>query len=265
MNYVQVKKKNFTNWDIFDNSIIRIFGRFTPYLSLMKMTKKDCTGKDCFLCRLCLPEWIPAIETHKQTFQFKKGELIFVEGEPVKGIYFVYSGTVKVHKKWGPEKELIIRFAKSGDIIGHRGMGTELLYPISGTALEATKVCFVDLPFFKTTLKVNNAFTYKLLMFYAEELQRSEKKMTNLAHMQVKGRIAYALISLKSKFGITSDGYINILLSRQDLASYAGTTYETVFRVLNDFIQEGYIRVTNKDICIIDDDRLINLTRDFNT
>ena len=226
----------------------------------MKKTKASCDQKNCFLCRLCLPEWIPAIEANKKTFHYKKGELIFAEGNIVSGIYFVFSGTVKIHKKWGKEKELILRFAKGGDIIGHRGLGTELKYPISGTALEPTTVCFIDLAFFKTTITVNNDFTIKLLMFYAEELQRSEKKMSNLAHMQVKGRVAYSLLSLKNKFGTAADGSIDILLSRQDLASYSGTTYETVFRILNDFLQEEIIAITSKNITIRDEQRLIDLT-----
>ncbi|MEO6230716.1 MAG: Crp/Fnr family transcriptional regulator [Ferruginibacter sp.] len=231
----------------------------------MKKSKTDCDQKICFLCRLCLPEWIPAIKANKKTLFYKKGEVIFNEGEPVEGIYFVYSGTVKIHKKWGKEKELIIRFAKSGDIIGHRGLGTEMEYPISGTALEATTVCFIDLQFFRTTITVNNDFTIQLLMFYAEELQRSERKMSNLAHMQVKGRIAYSLLSLYSKFGVTIDGSIDVLLTRQDLASYAGTTYETVFRILNEFVQDGTIKITNKNIGITNIDQLQKLTRGAET
>ena len=228
----------------------------------MKKLKPSCEQKGCFLCRLCLPEWIPAIEANKKSFHFKKGDLVFKEGEEVKGIYFVFSGTVKIHKKWGTEKELILRFAKGGDIIGHRGLGSELYYPISGTALEPTVVCFIDLAFFKTTITVNNDFTIQLLMFYAEELQRSEKKMSNLAHMQVKGRIAYSLLSLENKFGTTADGSIDIILSRQDLASYAGTTYETVFRILNEFTQDGLIAVSNKNIRLLNQPVLIKLTND---
>ena len=105
---------------------------------------------------------------------YKKGELIFKEGEEVKSMFFIFNGTPKVHKKWGNEKELIIRFAKNGDIIGHRGFGEEIVYPVSGTALESTTVCFIDLEFFKPTLRINNDFTFKLLVFYTEEVQRSE-------------------------------------------------------------------------------------------
>ncbi|MEJ7587933.1 MAG: Crp/Fnr family transcriptional regulator [Ferruginibacter sp.] len=227
----------------------------------MKKNKRDCDLGSCFLCKYCLPEWKPAIEANKKTISFKKGEVIFKEGEPVEGIYFVYSGTVKVHKKWGNEKELIIRFAKSGDIIGHRGLGAEIIYPVTGTALEPTTTCFIKLHFFNATLRINNDFTIRLLMFYAEELQRSERKMSNLAHMQVKGRIADALISLKNKFGIRTNGAVNITLSRQDLAAYAGTTYETVFRVLNDFTSEGIISISDKEIRILEEASLGELTK----
>lgn len=228
----------------------------------MKINKNDCDLKSCFLCNLCLPEWLPAIAANKKTMHYKKGELIFKEGEEVKGMFFIFNGTAKVHKKWGKEKELIIRFAKNGDIIGHRGFGEEIVYPVSGTALESTTVCFIDLEFFKTTLRINNDFTIKLLVFYAEELQRSERKMNNLAHMQVKGRIAYSLLSLKNKFGITSNGAINIILSRQDLASYAGTTYETVFRILNEFVHDEIITIDNKHIGIKNEKKLMHLTND---
>ena len=209
-----------------------------------------------------MPEWLPVVEAHRRNFTFKKGELVFKEGDEVKGIYFVYSGKVKVHKRWGAEKELIIRFAQKGDIFGHRGFGHETHYPISATALETVEVCFIDLDFFRTTLRVNYAFMYQLLEFFADELQESERKMRNLAHMQVKGRIAQALIALRDKFGTTEEGFINIALSRQDLASYAGTTYETVFRIINDFTEERLIRTEGKSIGILDGEGLLELTRE---
>jgi len=228
----------------------------------MKKKNNNCDLKSCFLCRQCLPEWLPAVQAQRKNLYFKKGELIFQEGEEVKGIYFVYSGTVKVHKKWGTEKELIIRFAQKGDIFGHRGLGQEHHYPISATAIEPVSVCFVDLEFFQTTLKVNQEFMYGLLLFFAGELQESERKMRNLAHMQVKGRVAQALISLEEKFGRSPEGHIGITLSRQDLASLVGATYETVFRIINELAQEELIGLDAKNIAIIDAVKLTDYTKE---
>jgi CRP-like cAMP-binding protein len=214
------------------------------------------------LCRQCLPEWLPAIQAHRKNLTFKKGELIFREGEPVRGIYFVYSGTVKVHKKWGTEKELIIRFAQQGEIFGHRGLGHEAIYPISATALEPVNACFIDLDFFRASLKVNQDFMYGLLLFFADELQESERKMRNLAHMQVKGRVAQALLTLQEKFGRTPDGFIQMMLSRQDLASLVGATYETVFRIINELAEEELIVLSGKNIAVNDAARLIVYTKE---
>jgi CRP-like cAMP-binding protein len=209
-----------------------------------------------------LPEWIPAVQAHRKTLHFKKGESIFREGETIKGIYFVYEGTVKVHKRWGTEKELIIRFARKGDIFGHRGLGHEKSYPISATAIEVTHACYIDLDFFQASLKVNQEFMYGLLLFFADELKESERKMRNLAHMQVKGRVSQALLSLKEKFGLTPEGFINIILSRQDLASLVGATYETVFRMINELAQERLILLEGKQIAIADDGKLLEYTKE---
>ena len=228
----------------------------------MKKKNNNCDLKSCFLCQRCLPEWLPAVQAQRKNLHFKKGELIFLEGEEVKGIYFVNSGTVKVHKKWGTEKELIIRFAQKGDIFGHRGLGHEHHYPISATALDAVSVCYVDLEFFQTSLKVNQEFMYGLLLFFADELQESERKMRNLAHMQVKGRVAQALLSLEEKFGRSPEGHIGITLSRQDLASLVGATYETVFRIINELAQEELIELDAKNITITDAVKLNDYTKE---
>ena len=212
------------------------------------------------MCQNCLKQWRPAIAASKRNIKVKKGQVIFNEGDIVKGVYFVYEGIVKVHKKWGAEKELIIRFASKGAIFGHRGLGGNNLYPISATALEDSTVCFVEIDFFESTMRVNPDFTYNLMMFFASELQESERKMRNLAHMPVKGRVAQALTSLQNQFGTKEDGSIKVTLSRQDLASYTGTTYETVFRVLTEMQKEEIIEAAGKKIIVIDQEKLLGLT-----
>lgn len=202
------------------------------------------------LCQLCQREWIPAVEAHRSNFRVRKGETVFEEGAAVKGIFFVYEGTVKVHKHWVEEKGLILRFAREGNIIGHRGLGKDLIYPVSGTAIENTTVCFVDLDFFQASLKTNFDFLYELMQFFASELKESERNSRNLAHMNVKGRLAQALLTLDEKFGQTAEGFIQLSVSRQDLASFVGTSYETLFRVLNELIAEGAIVTNGKEIKI---------------
>jgi CRP-like cAMP-binding protein len=224
-----------------------------------------CDNQTCFLCKSCVKEWLPAVSANKKNFTVKKGQVIFSEGDPVTGIYFVYEGNVKVHKKWGTDKELIIRFANKGAIFGHRVLGKHAThYPISATALEAGVICYVDMEFFEATLKVNPHFTYQLMLFFADELQEAEKKMRNLAHMPVKGRVAHALVTLKDQFGTNEEGHINIELTRQDLASFAGATYETVFRVVNELIQENTITTNGKKITITNLQQLFVLTQDTN-
>lgn len=231
----------------------------------MKKTNHDCDVQTCMMCRLCMKEWIPAIAANRKNFQIKKGELLFKEGDQVTGIFFLYSGTVKVHKRWENEKELIVRFAKKGDIVGHRGLGKDLVFPVSATALEPVTVCFVAIDFFLNSLKVNQDLLFELMMFYAAELKDSEQNMRDLAHMPVKGRIAKALLTLQEKFNVNSKGEIDFTMTRQDLASLAGTTYETVFRILSEFAQQNVIKLSNKNILLVDKVKLIEYTHDGNT
>jgi CRP-like cAMP-binding protein len=225
----------------------------------------DCDLKKCLVCQLCLKDWLPAVAVHKQNISVKKGQDIFREGDPVKGIYFIYSGNVKVHKKWGAEKDLIIRFAKAGEILGHTGLGDDSHYPVSATALEPVIVCYMEMNFFESTLHVNNALTYKLMRFIANELQESEKRVRNLVHMPVKGRIAQAFITLQSQFGVNKEGFIAIELTRQDLSSFAGASYETLFKVINEFTEEKLIKVSGKSIRINNEVLLKKLTDNINS
>ena len=216
----------------------------------MKKTH-NCDLQSCSLCRGCLPEWLPALQEKRQTFHFEKGEIIFNEGEEVKGIFFLITGKVKVHTRWGRDKSLIVRFVKPGDIFGHRGLG-ESKYFISATTVESTTVCFIDYDFFLSTIKINHDYAFHLLMFLAEELNESERKMKNMTHMPVKGRIAYCLLKLHKKFGIDNNGTLLIDVSRQDISSYAGTTYETAFRTMSELVDTGTIGFNGKKILLKD-------------
>ena len=217
----------------------------------MKEYKNLCDLSSCFICSLCMPDWIPAVAAHKKNYLVKKGQPVFREGDPVTGIYFVIQGRVKVHKRWDAEKEVIIRFAQKGDILGHLGLGDALFYPMSATALEPVEVCYLEMPFFKSTLAFNVRVVNELFRFFANELQDSERRMRNLVHMSVKARIAQSFLTLKKQFGLEADGYLAIELSRQDLASFSGSSYETLFKVINEFTVQKIVQFSGKRIKIL--------------
>lgn len=104
----------------------------------------------------------------------------------------------------------------------------------------------MELDFFIATLKVNPDYLYQLMLFFAVELKESEKRMRNLAHMSTRGRIADALLRLKEKFGTGNVWFIDISISRQDMAAYTGTTYETLFTIVNVLVDEGLIETDGK-------------------
>ncbi|WP_188931657.1 Crp/Fnr family transcriptional regulator [Puia dinghuensis] len=223
------------------------------------MQQLSCDLTRCFLCQHCIPEWKELIAVKKKTAMIKKGKPLFREGEKVEGIFFLYSGAVKIHAPWTDGREMIYRFARGGEIVGHRGLGGSAIYPISATALEDTTVCFIPNDFLETSLKANPSLTYTLMHFYATELQRAEKRMREMTHMEVKGRIANALLDIEEIFGRTADGTIAMTMTRQDIAAYAGTTYETVFKLFTEWTAAGTIVTSGKDIRIAQPERLKGL------
>jgi CRP-like cAMP-binding protein len=220
------------------------------------MPNDTCDLSSCFLCTHCMPEWKGAIVSARQVQRYNKGQAIFREGEAVQGIHFICSGAVKVHQSWGSDKELILHFAGSGDVAGHRAQGGQPAYPISATALEKTNICFITNAFLEATFKTNPSFLYRVMQLYAGELQKAEKRMRNLALMDVKGRIADALLTIQETFWLNEEGFIRVPVTRQDIASYAGTTYETVFKLFTEWCHSGLIETAGKNIRI-NDSRLL--------
>ncbi|WP_461148236.1 Crp/Fnr family transcriptional regulator [Spirosoma pulveris] len=226
----------------------------------MKSQKISCDLSTCLLCKHSQAGWRPLIGSNRQMLFFKKKEVIFSEGSQVAGVYFVYAGTVKIHQAWGPQKELILNFARQGEMIGYRALGNDQILPITATALDDVTICFLPMPFFNLSLQSNHQLTYELMKFYANALQEAEKRMRNLALMEVKGRVAETLLMLHRKFGTDETGRINMALSRQDMASFAGTTYETFFRMLNQLKADKLIQQTDKGLTILDEATLTVLT-----
>lgn len=178
-----------------------------------------------------------------------------MEGAPVNGLFFILSGKVKVFRTGINGREQIVRFAKNGEIIGHRGFGTEEYYPIAAIAIEDTVLCYFSKDTLQQVLKTEPKFTYDLMLFYANALNKSEAKVKSLSQMTVRERVVDTLLFVNRKFG-QLNGFINLPLSRKEYADYAGTTEEQVIRIFSTLKKEFLITTRGKKIGIIDVEKL---------
>jgi len=179
-----------------------------------------------------------------------------MEGAPVNGLYFIYSGKVKVIKTGYNGKEQILRLSKNGEVIGHRGFGTGETYKIGATTLEDTILCNFPSTLLDSILLKEPKVTYDFMHFYAKELSRSETKVKTMSQMTVREKVIDMLLYIQRKFGGDQDESIGLQLSRKELADYAGTTDEQVIRILSSLKKEKLIYTKSKLIKILDINKL---------
>lgn len=226
------------------------------------MNSAELKQLDKLIEKHCAPEWQELAKQHTTTLNFKKGELILKEGQKAENIYMVRHGRVKVYSNYTDQVEVIVRFATDGQVIGHRGFGEDFTFSISAVALTDTSVFILPMSIFQSLLKANNMFCYYFMMFFAEELRRSERMRKNQLNMTVKQRVAQAVRMNLESFGFdTNDPTIlAYTLSRKDLAALASTTYESVIRSLADLQNDGILKIEGKKLRITDMAALCEMT-----
>lgn len=192
---------------------------------------------------------------------YKKGQVIFFEGNYPNGLFCIKDGKVKVFKIGTSGKEQIIRFANNGDALGYRALLVGETYSASAAALEDSTICFINKDIIFELFKSNNNFSLCLLKLLSRDLEDVENKMVKLAQKPVRDRLAEALLILKETYGTDKNENINISLSRDDFASIVGTATETVIRLLAEFKRENLIATKGKKIKIIDINELVKISR----
>lgn len=204
-------------------------------------------------------EELAELSHEKRNISFKKGDLIIEESATPKGVYFIEKGTAKLFKLGFNGKEQIIRFAKSGDIIGYRSILSHQPFGASATAMDDTEVCFIPEKFFLKILEIQPKFAFNVLRKIAQELGESADTITFLAQKTVRERLAEVLILLENKLGIDTEGFINISLTREEMANLIGTATESAIRLISEFRTDRLIEVDGRRMKILDHQKLIKL------
>jgi len=204
-----------------------------------------------FLESICEPEIKKIIDFYLTDHHYLPDDSIFQAGDQVKGLFIISKGKVKVTKTVENNEQLILRLASDGMILGHRGFNGDWKYPVSAIALTDVLVKFLPIDIFNMIAKTNARFTYQILMFFADELKKTED---SVAHLQVKNRISRFIYRNYEAFGYESkkSRKLSYTIPRKDLAIQAGTTYESTIRVLSQLAKEKVIEMDGKELIISD-------------
>jgi CRP/FNR family transcriptional regulator, polysaccharide utilization system transcription regulator len=220
----------------------------------------DCGARTCSILRNCPSEVLDKISSAKKCFVYMKGQRILMQGVEANGIFFINTGKVKIYKSDKNNKQLIIRFAKSGEVLGFCDVDERREQPVSAMALDDTLICHLDYKLFLQLIREYPEMALSMLSYYNDMLSQTEEKSLKMARMNVAAKIADALVTMYEAYGTNgSDHTLNLAISRQDIADLAGTTKEQVSKTLSDFKSHGVINAKGKQIDILDLDKLREL------
>jgi CRP/FNR family transcriptional regulator len=207
-------------------------------------------------CNLTL-EQISEMTLEKNCSMYKKGQILFNEGNRPNGMYCINKGKIKLFQTCEDGREQILRLAKEGDVLGYRSLISGDPYSASATAMEDAVVCFIPKSLFFDFLHSNSDFSSTMMQLLSHDLKVAEHQLTAIAHKPVRERMAEAILMLKEFYGTDEEGLINTVVLREDIASIIGTATETAIRILSEFKSEKLIGLEGKKIRVLNHNGLI--------
>lgn len=188
----------------------------------------------------------------KTTLNIKKGENLVTEGHMMNGIYCLRSGKCKLSKLNTNGKSQIVKFLRQGNMLGQRSVLSEEPSGLTITALEDMQVCFIPKTKILKAIKDNPTFSLQLMKNISHQLNEANTSISMMAQKSVKERLADIIIQLHRIFGTDKDGFIDVRLTREEIANTIGTATESAIRLLSTFKNESLLEVKGRRIKIID-------------
>ena len=190
---------------------------------------------------------------------YKRGAIIYNEGNRINGTYIVCGGIVKIFKTGFDGKEQIIRFAKGGDLIAFRSVISDEPACTSARVIQDSLLCYISGETLTSLLKSNSEFSMSLMKLTCKELGESNKFLTDLAQKTVRERLAEILLLLMDTFDLDEEGTLKISLTREELANMVGTATESVIRLLSEFRSDKLIELNGRKIKLLNIPKLIKI------
>lgn len=231
---------------------------------MLQPTSPSCTTcrqTDCLINYYCSKKSKVFLENHRKCLVVKPKQTIFFESSIISGIFVISRGSVKLYNTSKNNIENIFRLATSGDILGLT-CPNEKQYTTGATTLEETSLCFFEKNIFINLFKDDSNFSLQVLQYYFHELCDLETRYRNLINISSYGKIAQALLIIKNKFGKPLDNgtiLLDVNLSKQEIASIAGSCVGETSRALSFFSKQKIVKTKERKITIINQDKLSEL------
>lgn len=225
------------------------------------MTDFSQISKSCQECRLKSKavmvlddEELQFLEKGCSNISLKAGETLFREGLPYSHIIFLKEGYVKVHMIGPTGKDQILKIAKPGAYIGIQTILGGKINHYSATSLTKVSACYIKVEIFKELILLSGKFSSEILKYICEEELNYFRRFVDQQQKQMNGRLADALLYLCDDIFLSRQ--FKMPFSNTDLAALIGSTREGVSRTLSNFKSLGIIRISGKEVDIIDYDKL---------
>jgi CRP/FNR family cyclic AMP-dependent transcriptional regulator len=199
-----------------------------------------------------------------RTRRFRRGEVIFHQGDPGDALFIVTSGVIKIMLPSDSGEEAILATLRPGDVFGELALLDGAPRSATATALEATETVILPREQFRELLAAEPAIRDALLASIAGELRRLTNHVEELHFLDITGRLASRLVRIAGDAGARQpDGTIRLRapLTQGDLAAMIGCTRQSVNKLLGMFTDDGLIRLERDSIVILDLEGLARAAR----
>lgn len=180
--------------------------------------------------------------------KFVKGDTIVKQGNYSTNVIFLRIGLAKMHLT-GPSYEQIVRLVKAPTYLGLPTTFGNKINQYSVTALSDVEVCFIDVNIFRTLLKENEQFSYEIILELCKNELDSFHRCANRTQKQTRGNLADVLLEFANHIFETDTFVLSI--SQSEIGNLIDTSRESVSRMLSEFDKDGLIKMTGKQIEIL--------------
>ena len=166
--------------------------------------------------------------------RYAKGTFIFNDEDPAEFFYFAQQGLIKLFKGSPSGKNVTFIIATIGDTLNAAALSLKKHFLSAQAMTEATVLKIPRKEFWAFEAR-HPSVAINIIGLTAEGLDFEYNRIVDIIGEEVELRVVHSLYTLASKFGS------NLLLKREDLANYAGTTTETAIRVLSKLRKKGIV------------------------